>query len=180
MSEVGTLKEFTADIHRMCERHPVGSLLSAGTVNAQQYADWVGVQHAVHTRIDPLIDERLRRAPHLAKDLEVLEREHDVRPRGSELAPGFLKTLRSQESADAACYVIVGAHLMGGSLIAQRLGDRLPHNHVPKGEERKEMLRAWEPLRERGELGDEAVRIFGALFSALEEIRIDDEDGKRG
>lgn len=162
-----SLKEKTMSLHRICERHPVGQLLSNGTVGELEWASWLEVQRRVHEAIDPMLPGELHREQALAADLATM----DTEPLPNTMADAYVATLRSQDGAEGACYVIVGAHLMGGSLIAQRVGDRLPHGHVPKGEERKTMLRAWEPLRERDDLEIEAMRCFGALLSAMEELR---------
>ena len=162
-----SLREMTKDLHHTCERHPVGQLMSCGECSEQQYADWLYIQRRIHDTIDPWLPPELRRAEALQEDLDQLT----VAPRDNRMIEAYAQTLTDKDACMAAAYVIVGAHLMGGTLIAKQIDGRLPHGHVPEDEERKAMLRAWEPLRDRVELGSEATRCFGALLSAMEEVR---------
>ena len=161
------LRQVTQDLHHACERHPIGQALANGTVTDQQYADWLLVQLRIHEAIDPHLAPELERASAMQADIDTL----DIVPHESRMAEAYAETLTYDAARAGAAYVMVGAHLMGGAMIARAVGDRLPHDHIPKGEERQTMLRAWRPLRERADLANEAVRCFGALLASMEEIR---------
>ena len=153
----------TRELHHKAEAHPVGASMSNGTIDAQSWADWLGALLVVHQRIDPHLPVACRRYSELLTDIR------DNVP----YAPRYNRAAR--EYADSlgdvmgAAYVFTGAHLMGGHLMAQKLGHRLPCAHL-RWADRTAALAFLKPLRERDEYAVEAVRAFGAVIAIMDEI----------
>ena len=164
-----TLFSLTRDLHHVCEDHPVGAAMSRGDVSEQAWADWLYALLLAHQVIDPEIDENLRAASKLKKDLE----HSRLPPRHNEAAQAFTRRLQVDSYLrEAAVYVLTGAHLMGGQVMKKRIGDRLPTTHLQL-HDRKSMQAAWAPIRERVDIAEEAREVFRWLLAIMEEINED-------
>ena len=156
------LREATKGLHHAAERHVVGEAMAAGTLSPQRWSDWLGSLLVVHAVLDPHLAEPLRRTTALARDLNVLS---GYPPRWCASASRYAVGLHPE----AAAYVFTGAHLMGGAIMARRLGDRLPCSHLA-WHDRSTAIKIWEPLRERGDLAIPAREAFAAILNVMDEI----------
>jgi heme oxygenase len=156
------LRDATRELHHAAERHAVGSAMSAGTIGPQRWSDWLGALLVVHGIIDPSLPAPLRRAEAVARDLNRLA---GYPPRWCASAARYAVGANHE----AAAYVFTGAHLMGGAIMARKLGDRLPCEHLA-WHDRASAVRLWEPLRERADLVLPAREAFGAILHIMDEI----------
>lgn len=161
-----TLFSLTRDLHHVCEDHPVGASMSRGDINAQWWADWLAALESTHQEVDADAPEPMRCAAELADDLNAL----GVAPRPNNATDQLAADLRADPHLRvAAQYVLVGAHLMGGQVMRKRIGDRLPTKHLQL-DDRRALLAAWKPLRERVDLAEEARHVFRGLYAIMEGI----------
>lgn len=122
MSE--TLYDTTRDLHHACEHHLVGGSMADGTISKQWWADWIESLRMIHLAIDG--------DPHMDPLSRIVELDVDVRgsvatPRYNVIADELSNRLMSSERMiDAARYVITGAHLMGGQVLANVSPDDFP------------------------------------------------------
>jgi heme oxygenase len=152
----------TRELHHRAEQHPVGASMADGSIGPQQWADWLGALLTVHQRIDPHLPAHCRRYSELLLDI----RDSNATPRANIAAAEYASSLRD---VLGAAYVFTGAHLMGGAIMARKLGDRLPVHHLTWGD-RAEAIAYLRGLRERDDLADEAVRAFAAVIAIMDEI----------
>lgn len=162
-----TLFTLTRDLHHVCEDHPVGAAMSRGDINAQWWADWLAALESAHQEVDADAPDPMRCAEELADDLNVL----GVTPRFNAATHQLAADLNKDPHLRvAAQYVLVGAHLMGGQVMRKRIGDRLPTKHLQL-DDRRALLAAWKPLRERVDLAEEARHVFRGLYAIMEGIQ---------
>jgi hypothetical protein len=165
-----TLYSLTRDLHHVCEDHPVGAAMSRGDISAQWWADWLNALIAIHQVIDTVAPPPLRFAQALKEDLA----ESAVPPRPTRSAHHLSATLAGNPYlADAAHYVITGAHLMGGAVMRKSIGDRLPTGHLYPYD-RNRVVEDWKPYRDRVDLGEEARQVFRSLIHIMDEIMAND------
>lgn len=156
------LREATRELHHAAERHAVGAAMSEGAISPQRWSDWLGALLVVHSVLDPNLSPALQRTQLLVRDLNALSGHP---PRWCASAARYAAGLHPE----AAAYVFTGAHLMGGAVMARKLGDRLPCGHLA-WHDRGSAIKAWEPLRERADLTIPAREAFAAILSIMDEI----------
>jgi hypothetical protein len=165
--EPTTLQQGTKELHHRAEQHPIGAAMSRGDIDPQAWADWLVALLTVHMALDPALPGPMRRTAEIRADMWNMK---GLWGRYNRAADKFAGTLVTRERIDAAAYVFTGAHLMGGAVMAQRIGDRLPTSHLQWGD-RREALDLWRPLRLRWELVEDAKACFDAIIEIMDEIQ---------
>lgn len=155
----------TRDLHHAVEQTAHGRAMADGTVTAQAWADWLEAMFVLHQAVDEWLPRPLRRAEALLEDMM----EMPVARPTPEAIPAFAAACWNEQTATGAGYVLTGAHLMGGALIAKRIGNRLPTRHL-RWDDRPAAVAAFRPLRERGDCVSGAKECFKALLLAAKEI----------
>ena len=162
-----TLQADTKDLHHACEAHPVGAAMSAGTVDEQTWADWLGCLFVVHETLDRSLPDELRRVDRIALDIAAMG---DVKPTLNKAAVRYAAgLLESAYAIRAATYVFTGAHLMGGEVMRRRLEDRLPCAHL-RWDDRRASLDLWRPYRECVGISAQARDAFAAILKMMDEM----------
>jgi heme oxygenase len=168
LSDLGPLHAATRDLHHAVEQTALGRSMADGTVSAQAWADWLDVLLRLHEEVDEWMPPVLRRAEAVLEDLMELPAARRV-----DSADLFIAKTWCERTAIGAGYVVVGAHLMGGAIIAKKIGGRLPTRHLQWGD-RKAALLAFKPLRHRADCTDGAVGCFEALLDVCRAIEARD------
>jgi hypothetical protein len=159
----------TKELHHACELHPLGQAMVDGTVTAQQWADWLGALHVLHSALDPHLPPYAQVSGELTMDLmDMLP----IVPNSVFAAHDFARTLTSPANIGGAAYVLVGAHRRGGRVIEkclQKAGLALPMRHVRffAADDAEALLR-W--LRNKDQLIKPAQATFIAILDVMEEI----------
>ena len=160
-----TLQSDTKDLHHACEQHPVGAAMSRGDVSEQVWTDWLGCLFVVHSALDYHLPVEMRRHEQLKMDLMVMaNRGYQPRPNSAALRYATIGM-----RVDAATYVFTGAHLMGGAVMAQRIGGRLPTRHL-HWYNRRAVLDLWRPYRSLEGVSQQARDAFAAILAMMDEI----------
>lgn len=163
------LWETTRDLHHACEEHPLGQMMSNATVTDQDWCDWLGVFHKIHTAIDPWVPPYVQVAGALTLDLiDMLP----LTPRPVMAVETYVSTLTTAERVGGAAYVLIGAHRRGGQVMERRFADAgrtLPMRHV-RFHDPVAAEAFVKELRLMGELSDAARAAFQCLLDAMEEI----------
>jgi hypothetical protein len=165
-----TLYVATRDLHHACEAHPVGQRMSAGTVTAQEWADWLAAFRAIHRVIDPHLPLHLTRVALLDADLTAMQVEHGVVGHEPNAAVRFAHFLTTEDARLGAAYVLHGAHRRGGAVLAKTMASlRFATAHVfyPLPAEAEAFVKQ---LRDRAELAKAATATFNALLLSMDEI----------
>lgn len=176
--EYKSLYDGTRDLHHACERHPVGAGMSNGKADPQWWADWLGCLLTIHEELDKSVPhEEWKRVDELKIDIKGSQ----FKPRENKSAKELATVIAENPVvAEAAQYVITGAHIMGGQVAKKKNGDRLPTAHLQYAN-RKELQNQWEYLRDRLDLVDGARFVFECLLKCMDEIinydRAEYEDG---
>jgi hypothetical protein len=160
----------TRDLHHACEAHPVGQRMSAGTVTAQEWADWLAAFRAIHRVIDPRLPPHLARVALLDADLAMMQAEHGVMGREPEAARNYAAWLTDESARLGAAYVLHGAHRRGGAVLAKTMASlRYATAHVfyPLPAEAEAFVKQ---LRDRSELAATATETFRVLLACMDEI----------
>jgi hypothetical protein len=160
----------TRDLHHACEAHPVGQRMSAGTVTAQEWVDWLAAFRTIHQAIDFYLPLHLTRVALLDADLAMMQSEHGVTGREPKAAVRFAHFLTTEDARLGAAYVLHGAHRRGGAVLAKTVASlRFATAHVfyPLPTEAEAFVKQ---LRDRTELADAATATFNALLLSMDEI----------
>jgi hypothetical protein len=166
-----TLYTATRELHHACEAHPVGQRMSAGTVTAQEWVDWLAGFRAIHQAIDPHLPLHLARVAGLDADIEAMWAVHGVDAREPLAATVFARSLNNESARMGAGYVLHGAHRRGGAVLAKTMaGLRYATGHViyPLPSEAEAFVKN---MRERADLAEPATETFRALLAAMDEIQ---------
>lgn len=158
------LRELTRPAHHAAEQHPVGAAMADGSISADWWSAWCAALLPVHAVLDLHSPSSIHRTAELIADLSAGPPAQISRE-----ALAYARTLTSREAIDGAVYVFTGAHLMGGALIARRIGDRLPTAHL-QWQDRRQAITDWSPLRERAELQAHADAGFAAIRRMMDEM----------
>lgn len=158
------LRELTRPSHHAAEQHAVGAAMAEGTISADWWSAWCAALLPVHAILDLHSPPSIYRTAELIADLSVgppaqINRE----------ALAYARTLTTPDAIEGAIYVFTGAHLMGGAVIAKRVGDRLPCAHLHWAD-RRQAIADWSPLRARSELQAHADAAFAAISAIMDEI----------
>lgn len=159
------LYEATRDLHHACEAHPLGRKMVSGSVNAQEWADWLWSLRVLHQVTDPVLPEHMERDPFLAADLMALPRHNLIVSAVTSAA-----TLAAEPSKLGAAYVLHGAHHSGGRVLAPKMAKRgLPTAHTcyKNPADAKAWLR---DARVRVEFTKQARLTFASLLQIMDEI----------
>ncbi len=161
------LARATDDLHHAVEQTPLGQALADGSVTVDQYHLWLSSLWHIHVHIDPETPTSLRRWFALSTDINTLGRV----PRPTMATIAYTSMMHSAEASDAAIYVLGGATLMGGPVLAKALGPAgLPIAHlVMTPAEKKRALADWRPYRQREDLCGHARQCFRALIDVAYE-----------
>lgn len=159
------LWEETRDLHHACEQHLIGRAMSLGNPPRAWYAEWLKALHQIHSAIDPHMPQILGRVARLEND--IAEMGFETEP--LEAADKYVATLTDEKNIAGACYVLTGAHLMGGEIMRRRLV-RFPTNHL-EWDDRKEALAILQGYRTRDDITQEARDCFQALLEIMDEIK---------
>jgi heme oxygenase len=159
-----TLFDATRDLHHACEAHPVGQAMVNGGVTPAQWAGWLWAMRLLHQVVDPALPDHMDRHGALTADLASLPKAPV-----SKAALAFAHELVGQDVAGAA-YVLHGAHLSGGRVLAPKMAKRgLPTAHTSYRD--PEAVRAWlGEVRGRVDCAEQARRTFGCLLDCMGEI----------
>jgi len=160
----------TRDLHHACEAHLVGQRMSAGTVTAQEWADWLAAFRAIHQAIDLHLPPHLTRVALLDADLAAMKALHGVTGREPQAAQRFAYFLTTEDARLGAAYVLHGAHRRGGAVLAKTMASlRYATGHVfyPLPAEAEAFVKQ---LRDRAELAHAATATFNALLLSMDEI----------
>jgi hypothetical protein len=160
----------TRELHHACEAHPVGQRMSAGTVTAQEWADWLVAFRTLHQAIDPHLPVHLLRTGLLDTDIAMMEILHGVIWRESEAAKRFAETLTDDNDRLGVAYVLHGAHRRGGAVLAKTMSSlRYATAHVFYNlpSEAEAFVKQ---LRERIDLTKSATATFHTLLAVMDEI----------
>lgn len=163
-----TMQVATKELHHRAEQHEIGAAMARGDIDPQFWADWLASLHTIHVWLDPYLTPCLRRTWELEIDLAASAAK-GFQGRRTVAAMDFISALRSSADIVACTYVFTGAHLMGGAIQAQRIGDRLPTRHL-QWKDRREALDAWRPLRNIEGVDAEAIKAFGLVTEIMDEI----------
>ena len=160
-----SLYEETRDLHHACEAHAVGQRMAAGTVTAQEWADWLAAFRTLHAAIDPHLPAHMARGAQLEADLALLPA-----PRRGRAAADVAASLTDYRAIEAAAYVLHGAHRRGGRVLAAKMSATgLPHAHVAYAQP-AEVEALVKGLRNRIDLAAGARSVFAGLLSVMDEI----------
>ena len=159
-----SLRELTRPAHHAAEQHPVGAAMADGTISADWWSLWCAALLPVHAILDLHSPASIHRTAELISDLHA----GPVVPISQE-ALAYARTLTTPDAIDGAVYVFTGAHLMGGAVIAKRVGDRLPCAHLHWAD-RRQAIADWSPLRGRWQLQAQADAAFSAIGRIMEDI----------
>lgn len=173
----------TRELHHACEQHPLGQRMSAGTISAQEWADWLMAFRAIHAAIDPHLPAHLARVALLDADLAAMRGMFEVDARLPASAGGFGRDLhqaaaRAGQSDIAstapevlgAAYVLHGAHRRGGQVLTRTLAQRgfaSAHVVYPMPAEAEAFVKG---LRDVEHLAPHARAAFAALLAAMGDI----------
>ena len=162
---MSNLYEATRDYHHACEEHPVGQKMAVGAITRADWAHWLHAMQMLHWGADGLLPDHMRRDLLFRADLSVLPK-----PAASRAARVSLDSLDSVTSRMGLAYVLHGAHVSGGRVLAPRMAKRgLPTGHVCYRHPDK--VRAWvTEMRGRGELAAAAKAAFSCLLGVMDEI----------
>ena len=158
------LHDLTRDLHHACEAHPVGQRMVAGGITPKEWADWLWAFRTLHGIVDDALPAGMARDAQLATDLSLLPR-----PTPSRAALRLAMQLLGQDCTGAA-YVLHGAHLSGGRVLAPKMAKRgLPSVHTVYAD--PETARAWlTAARARAACAEQARATFATLLSVMDEI----------
>ena len=159
------LAQSTKELHHAAEQHVIGGAMGEGTISGPDWLNWLGALLTVHGALDPHMPEALWRVVQIEQDIQAMGDQ----PLHNQAAEDFAATLTNETAIVGASYVFTGAHLMGGAVIERRINGRLPCAHL-RWADRQEALRAWRPLRERGDAADAARAAFAAVISIMNEM----------
>jgi hypothetical protein len=174
------LWESTRDLHHACEQHPIGSMMSAGTVSEQVWCDWLGALDTIHSEIDLWVPPYVQVSGELTLDLlDMLP----LKPRHTMAADCFAASLNNVERACGAAYVLIGAHRRGGQMMERsfaKAGRTLPNRHVRF--HNPDAAEAFvKHLRLKGVLTEAARDTFQCLLDVMDEIqKLEDQGGISG
>lgn len=155
----------TRDMHHACEQHVVGAAMASGKPHIEWYAGWIRALEQIHAHIDPHMPLSVHRVSRLQADLTELE----MNPAQNTAAAAYIEQLTDEKSIAGACYVLTGAHLMGGEVMRRRL-DGYPTNHLV-WDDRKEALSVLSTYRTRTDINEQARNCFTALLKVMDEIK---------
>jgi hypothetical protein len=170
MNAPGGLYAATRELHHACEAHPVGQRMSAGTVTAQEWVDWLAGFRVIHQAIDPHLPLHLARVALLDADIEAMWSVHGVDAREPLAAMVFARSLNCDVARLGAGYVLHGAHRRGGAVLTKTMARlRFATGHViyPLPAEAEAFVK---DLRERADLAEPATETFRALLAVMDEI----------
>lgn len=169
MSNNAPLAVATRDLHHAVEQTPLGQAMANGTVTEDQYAAWLETMLTVHRVIDPYLPKPTWRCAQLRGDLVALGYNFHRPDHITELVRHPCP-LWSAEEAAGACYVMIGAHLMGGRIIAEKTRPRLPALHVTMWPDKRAAGDYWRMLRDQEQLIEPAKECFAFLLHHAELI----------
>jgi len=158
------LWEATRDIHHACEAHPVGHAMAQGNPPKKWYAAWLTALHQIHSAIDDSMAYLLQREYLLANDIT----DSGFSLEDSKAANLYIQTLKTENDIAGACYVLTGAHLMGGEIMRRKLIG-YPTSHLT-WQDRQAALQELHKLRSRTDIVDSSRACFAALLSVMDEI----------
>jgi len=162
------LYEATKAVHHGAESTPLGQRMSSGTLSMQEWADWLGLMHAIHRHIDAIVPKCLQRAEQFEIDI------NDTRHAPEQLI-ATLGIVRALEKGDlhlkqGFAYVCCGANLRGGQVVRNALepkGFPCAHLQFDSFLDANVYMR---DLKERSYLAPFAQRAFSSIVGAMGEI----------
>jgi heme oxygenase len=170
MTTLGALHAATRDLHHAVEQTAFGQAMASGQISEQAWTDWLQALRVLHTRVDPFAPPVLRRADEVMQDIVEMH-GRGLKPRLLLSPQKFIERADDEQSCLGAVYVLGGAHVMGGALIAKRVAGRLPTAHLVYNDDgRRVAVAAVKELRDRDELAPAARACFAALIEIGNEI----------
>lgn len=164
------LREATRDIHHAAEQSPFGQRLVRGAVTPQEWLDLCGAYLEVHCVIDRWCPPYASRTGELMIDVCAAA---PLSPTFNASAASWAAHLEYATPAEiaGAHYVLIGAHLMGGSQIRSRLPAGYPCQHLYFRGPFSGHAGAWvKMLRECSALAPFARIAFGQVMKIMAEI----------
>jgi heme oxygenase len=171
MADLGPLHKATRDLHHSIEQTPFGKSMATGEVGPVEWTIWLKSLFDIHYMIDNWAPNALKRADEVKLDLlEMYKRGYTADSIDSVLK--YLDSIKTEEQALGAIYVLGGAHVMGGAIIQKQINGKLPCSHlIYPADTRKEAVSAVRNLRDRIELSEDARECFKVLISIAEHIQ---------
>lgn len=160
----GKLWENTRDWHHKCEAHPVGAAMAEGNPPRVWYASWLAALYFIHYKIDPYMPPVAHKTESILKDINSLK----ILPQVPTAVCEFLQRDLDEDTINGFCYVLTGAHLMGGEIMRRRL-QLYPTAHL-EWEDRPTALEYLRSLRDEEDYTQGALDCFKLLYDCMEEI----------
>jgi hypothetical protein len=168
----------TRELHHACEQHPLGQRMSAGTISAQEWADWLMAFRAIHGAIDPHLPALLARVALLDADLAAMRAMFGVAARLPAPAERFAQGISDAAGEGeftppavlGAAYVLHGAHRRGGQVLARLMGGigyASAHVIYPMPAAAEAFVKG---LRDAEHLASHARATFAALLAVMDDI----------
>lgn len=170
MADLGPLHKATRDLHHAVEQTEFGTAMASGRVTPEAWTIWLRALFDIHYMIDNWAPDALKRSDEVKQDLlEMYKRGYSANPIDSVRL--YLESIKTEEQALGAVYVLGGAHVMGGAIIRNRLNGRLPCAHLTYPDnERRDAVAAVKSLRDNINLQEPARACFSALLLSCQEI----------
>ena len=149
--------------------------MASGAITRVEWAYWLYALQVLHWGADGLLPDQMRRDLMFRADLSVLPRV----PK-SPAARTLLDDLTTVNSRMGLAYVLHGAHVSGGRVLAPKMVKRgLPTGHVCY--RHPDQVRVWvSEMRGRRELAPAAKAAFCCLLGVMDEIEADDFARRKG
>mgnify|MGYP005860008713 CR=1 FL=1 len=163
--DFGGLFAATRDLHKACEKHPVGQRMAEGNITRQEWSDWLWALRELHRSCDRAVPEHMNRDAVLTSDLALLPPG-----RSSEAAIAWSIALTQMPDVTGAAYVLHGAHRSGGRKMGPILVRRgLPVQHIIYVD--PAAAQAWvRNARTREDCAPVARATFDCLLGVMDEI----------
>jgi len=162
-----SLRAATQDLHHACEEHALGQKMVNGTIEPQEWADWLQAFMDLHKHVDCAFLHHMRRDWLLEADLKYMAKLFGVVPCKSAAVE---RAVNGGIGRLGAGYVLHGAHRRGGRVLAPimtRIGMPTAHTFYgdPKDAENIIKWLAWQD-----EHVEDAQECFSVLLEVMGEI----------
>lgn len=166
MDKTDTLFNYTRDVHGKIEKHPIGNSFAMGTAEPQHWTDWLNILLAAHQAVVDVTPPVLSRVEALKVDVAACQET----PRKNEEAAKLLADVNeSKDMREALAYALFGSALMGGQMMRENLGGRLPVAHL-HWSDRSAAMAELRKMRIKSELNTQSQEVFERLHKIMDEI----------
>ena len=161
-----TLFNYTRDVHGKIEKHPIGNSFAMGTAKSQDWTDWLNILLAAHQAVADVTPPVLSRIEALKVDVAGCQEAARPNEEATKLLDAASK---SKEMREALAYALFGSALMGGQMMRENLGGRLPVAHLHWAD-RSAAMAELRKMRAKADLNIEAQDVFNRLYRIMDEI----------